>query len=175
MRKLTPKMQAFVLAVLEHPEDINYTRAAKMAGFACNTDNSATSTAYRLAHDERVQEAIQEEARKRIGASAVMAASELVNIAANGSNEKVRLRAVEMILNRAGLHARTEHKVTVETQEDTASTIKKIKALAEVLGVDAEKLLGANSLDKPVIEGEFQNVYDEEKAEYSTEGLEDLL
>lgn len=89
---------------------------------------------------------------------AILAVSVLLKIANDPTTKDGdKLKAVDMILNRSGLHATTEHTVKVEHLDMTeASMVKRIKLLAEKQGLDPLKLLGSVG----VIEGEFTVVDD---------------
>lgn len=163
MLACTTRQRAFVIAMLDFP-GWTHDQMAMAAGFT-GDNMTLRTTASRLVHADKVQAAIQEEARKRIGASAITAASELVKIAGNGMH-KDQLKAIGMILNRVGLHEKTEHAVTVTNIADDSAAIERIKALAGLLGLDAKQLLGRAG----VVDAEFSEVQDD-----GTEGLEDLL
>jgi phage terminase small subunit len=154
MRKLNERQRAFVFAMLQFGTK-NNTRAAIAAGYKENPNdsNAICVTAYWLAHHPGVQEAIMEEAEKRLKAGAIMAVNHLLEIADDTSaDKKDRLKAVEMILNRSGLHAKTEHKVAVTHTDATSDEmIKRIELLAGNLGLDAKKLLG-NCVDAEYVE-----------------------
>lgn len=172
----TDRMRAFVMAILDLGM-VDHTRAAMMAGYASENREALRVQAHRLAHDERVQAAIQEEAKRRMTAGAAIAASKLVDFL-NDPDKKVALRAIEMLMNRVGLHATTEHKVAVEHTLNEAETIARIQNLAGLLGVDAQQLLGAAGVALPapakpqgeVVDAEFTVV-----EPTSTDGLEDIL
>lgn len=146
MSKLNERQQAFVVAMLDFGGR-NNTKAALAAGYAEGID--LKRTAYRLAHDELIQAAIKEEGQKRLNAGTIMAVNTLLEIADSASVEtKDKLKAVEMILNRTGMHATTEHKVAVTHQDATSDEmIKRIEQLAGKLGVDPQKLLGNCAVD----------------------------
>ena len=108
MRAITDMQQRFVIAMLDLANG-NYTEAAKVAGYSPGgSEMGLRSTAYRLAHDEKVQAAIQEESQKRLNVAGMMALNRLIALA-DGVEEggkidrKVQLKAVEMVLNRSGL------------------------------------------------------------------------
>lgn len=162
MRKLLPRQRAFVRACLETGRN-NNTLHARMAGYSGN-DDSMKATGWRLAHDADVQAAMLEEAEKRLRGNAIMATSTLVNLAENAREDKDKLKAIDMLLNRAGLHAKTEHKVTVE-HHTPADMIARIEHLAAKLGLDPVKLLGHSSTAVPaagaeIIDAEFAEVSD---------------
>lgn len=169
----TDNQRAFVCALLEHGDN-DHTRAAIAAGFT-GTPNTLRVTAHRLAHDERVLAAMHEESVRRLNTGKIMAVSSLLTLARSAAKDSDKLKAIEMILNRTGLHAQSEHKVTVNDVSRTdAAMIDRIKQLAGKMGLDADKLLGeqpgqSKSTALTVIEAEFTEV------EGSSDGLEDVL
>ncbi len=169
MQVLLPRQRLFVAALLETGSN-NHMLCAKLAGYV--GDNSTLArTGHRLAHDDAVLDAIEEESKRRLRASIIMATSRLVLIAENSPQDKDKLKAIEMILNRTGLHALTESRVIHEHTTAGPETIKRIIDLAKVLGLDPVQLLGHAGVKGEIIEGEFK-VVEEER---SSEGLEDLL
>lgn len=167
MMALTPRQRAFVFAMLETGQD-DHTRCARMAGYTGN-DNVLYVTAHRLAHDEKIQTAIHEQASKRLKAGAIMATGTLLAIAKNPVH-KDQLKAALEIMNRSGLHAITESKVTHEHTLDDKAAIQRVKDLALSLGIDAKKLLG----NYGIVEAEYTEVPEEEEFDPAA-GLEDLL
>lgn len=168
----TPRKQAFVVAYVE-TGGRSLTRAAVLAGYPQSWANEAGN---RILHDEDVQAAIREESERRLRGSALLATSILIEIMDDTTAaKKDRLRAVEMILDRSGLHAKSEHNVTVTHQVDEAGMIERAKELAARHGLDVQKLLG----DGTVIEGEVVpvSVEDEvfEEEALMPDGIEDLL
>ena len=154
MSQLSEKTQKFVMSMVESG-GIHYAASAIAAGFCADSDRgSARSLGWTMAHDEKVQNAIREVGLKMLNAGSVMAVKNLLDIAANGPETKDRLKAIEMILNRTGLHATTEHKVNVtHASKTTDQTIKEISQIAKTLGIDPVKLLGS-----AVVEGTFEEV-----------------
>lgn len=147
MRNLNLRQRAFVIAMIEQG-GINHTEAAIRAGYTTHP-GTARVTAHRLAHDDNVLAAIQEEAGRRMRSGAIVAVKVLLEIVDDqGAKHTDRLRAVEMLLNRSGLHAVTEQNIKVEHRDmSEAAMIKKIKLLAEKQGLDPVKLLGASAVD----------------------------
>lgn len=162
MKKLNERQRAFVTAILDFGGR-NNSRAALAAGYVGSQDVIKT-TAYRLAHDPDIQDAIKEEAQNRLNASSVMAVNILLDIADDPATEKKdRLKAVEMIMNRTGLIAKTEHSVTVTKKDLTSDEmIKRITLLSNNLGLDPARLLGG-----PAVDVEFTEV--------DEDSIEDLL
>lgn len=159
MKNLNDRQRAFVIAMIEMG-GINYTRAAEAAGYGNGNVESACTQGNRLAHDETVIAAIHEEAQRRLRSGAIMAVQTLLEIANDRTAEhRDRLKATEMILNRSGLHAVTEHNVKVEHRDATdEGMIERIKLLAQKQGLDPIKLLGSAGI---VVEAEFKEVLPE--------------
>ena len=165
MRALpTDRQRRFVIALLELGS-MNHKRAVAMAGYN-GDDNTLAVTAHRLFHDDQVQAAVHEEATRRLSSAKIMAVSKLLEIADTAPEPKDRLKAVGMILNRVGMHEKTEHHVTTQDLSRTdEAMIERIKSLAGKLGLDQRALLG----EAGVIDAEYTEV------ESSTEGIEDIL
>lgn len=160
MLALPVRQRGFVIALLELGGQ-DFTRAAKMAGYGGDSPNGLRTIAHRLAHDTKVQAAMLEEAQKRLGAHSILCTSTLIQIINGeiaGCTVKDRTKAIEMLLNRTGLHALTEHKVQVEHTISNEEALRKITLLAGRLGIDPAKLLGTGA---PVLEGEFADVTDD--------------
>lgn len=167
MKALRGRQRAFVISMLETGKNDNSFHA-RNAGYEGN-DQTIWATAYRLAHDPKVQAAIHEEAERRLKGSAIIATSTVVGLLTS-VDEKIQLRAAEMIFNRVGLHATTEHKVTVEHVEDDKTLLDKARRLAGELGIDISKMVGHShetplQIAAPVIEGEFAELTAEKIAD----------
>lgn len=179
MRALpTDRMRAYVIAALETGSS-NATKLARMAGYA---ENGIRPCAHRLAHDPRILAALREEGERRLQSAAIMAASRVVAIAEATTDEKVALKACEMIFNRVGLHAVTE--VRNLNMSDGAGQIERIATLAQKLGLDPRVLLGRYGVKKlpdgeaTVIDAEATEVkrpHGNSAEAKSRAGLEDLL
>lgn len=180
MKNLNERRRAFVTGMIAFG-GIDGTRAAMAAGFSPDNPAAAAVTAHRLLHDEDVLNAIHEEAARRLRSGAIMAVQTLLEIANNTSNEaRDRLKAVEMLLNRSGLHAVTEHNVKVEHRDTTdEAMIAKIRMLAKKQGLDPATLLGSAGI---TIDAEFKEVpkntqiTENTQITYTTENsLDDIL
>jgi len=175
MSKLTERQRAFVVALLDFG-GINPNKAARMAGYSVADGGAGLAvTAHRLAHDEKIQDAIQEEAGRRLRTGSIMAVKTLLEIADNPAAEhRDRLKAVEMILNRTGLHAISEKNVTVTHVDQTSDEmIKRIALLARNQGLDPVKLLGNAGV---VVDADFKEVVETpEPVERDPNDLSDLL
>jgi phage terminase small subunit len=138
---LPKRMQLFVLALLQQGNR-NFAAAAKAAGYSGKSRNYLRVAGCRLAHDERVQAAIQEEARRQLHALMPMANETVASLMENSEvDPAVRLRAAISIQDRAGLHAVTEQRVTHNLGDDPQE-LQQMKLLAESMGVPLEKLIG---------------------------------
>jgi|WetSurMetagenome_2_1015567.scaffolds.fasta_scaffold94644_2 hypothetical protein len=151
MSALTPKQQQFVLALLQ--TGCSQAKAAQLAGYAGNSD-TLKATGWRLAHDAHVQAALHEEAHKLIRTTAPMAIGVITEIAQDPSVEpKDRLKAALELLNRSGLHAHTEHKVTVEREERTATDlVQRLRDVASRAGYDPAQLLASIGVNEATFE-----------------------
>jgi phage terminase small subunit len=165
MEAISPKQRKFVRAMLQLGSS-NYTEAARLAGYSTKSESSIRVQGHILAHDSRVLAAIQEEARKRLGAGLIMASSILIGIAEGKYEAKAsdRLKAIDMIMSRQGMPAVTQHLVTDgRAQSDTdlmADLDKKMRAV----GMKLSEIMGGPK----VINAEYTVVT-------GAEGLEDLL
>ena len=166
MKKLNERQQAFVTAMLEFGGR-NHTKAARAAGYD-GTDEVVRVTAHRLAHDPKIQEAILEEGQKRMTAGGFLAINTLLDICDDVTTEKKdRIKAATEILNRIGLHAKSEQKISVTHKDETSKEmIAEIKLIAERLGVDPQKLLGNNAII---------DVTPEDEEEFDENSLDDIL
>ena len=165
MLALNNRQRAFVSALMALGTN-NYSRAAAEAGYGGESRKGLAVIAHRLAHDQRIQEAMHEEAERRMHANAIMATSVVADLLAS-ADEGIRLKAATAVLNRTGFHERTERRIVVEDARDDEAIKKRIMAAASQLGLDPHSLLGANAT-LPVIDVESEPAS-------TTEGLEDIL
>jgi hypothetical protein len=143
MRALpTERMRLFVVAMHEHAAagHGSQLRAAEAAGYSGNKANLAHQ-GHMLAHDERIQKAILEEGQRRMGAFLPLATS-IVGQLLLGGKDTIKLRAAAMIMDRTGIIAKTEHKVTVTHQLTEDETVARIMYLAKSMNMDPKLLLG---------------------------------
>jgi hypothetical protein len=149
-----PKMQAlpsdrhraFVRALYTvKPGHGANVKAAKLAGFGTpqSSPQSMATIASRLAHDERVLEAIAEEDQKRIRASAPRAISALSRLIED-PHHKDHARGIGMVLDR--VHP-VETRQTIDVRHSatpelvaTAAVLKRISELAAQAGLDVNKM-----------------------------------
>lgn len=186
MRVLTPKMRKFVWAVLEAGNS-NFADAAAVAGYTCKNRNSLRVTGYRLAHDGRIRDAIVEEGRRRIHSGVILAASTLMEIMGDETvKASDRLKAVGMVLNRAGIPETTEHKVIVEHTGSDREELKRIVMDLKDRGLDPAEYLSKFGITLSEVEYKVIDVTpesndrvpedDESEEEFDpAAGLEDLF
>lgn len=180
--KLGPRMAAlpeaqkkFVIAMLEYPSASNVAAAAA-AGYSGN-ENSLKSTAHRLAHDPKVQAAIQEEGYKRLFSAQILAASKVIHILDTSTEDKITLRAAEIILDRTGIPKKTEQTINVNHSEVDGDAQVRILRACSILGVDPEAMLGRAAKALLAIQAPAAEDAEFEEIEIVTgyEGLEDVL
>lgn len=144
MLALSNRHRAFVVALMELGGS-KYSAAAAAAGYSAGNKDALAVTATRLAHDDRILDAIQEESKRRLGAALGLATSNLVKIIEDGKPSD-KLQAMRMLFDRTGLHAKSEQLINVKhTPEDEAGMIERIRSLAGDLGLDPAALLGTRA------------------------------
>jgi hypothetical protein len=178
MRALSPNLQIFVHALVETGG--NKPEAARLAGCQCSTTESFRNRAIEMLRNQKVQDAVLEEGKRVIGSLAIQAA-EVLGQFVDGTiacPPGTRLRALEMAMNRIGMHAKSEHEVTVKHEGTDKETIEQIIVLAKAMQLDPRQLLGRHGI---VLDAEFTVVEEKPKraiaapAYTGREGLEDLL
>lgn len=162
MRECSEQERRFVYALVitgGRPQD-----AARAAGYGGKSElreqreSAIRASASQLMRRERVLEAINEEAKKRLRAGALLAASVLTELLdpASGLSAKDRKSAAVEMLDRAGLVV--QQKVEITTKNETeAQVVREIEALAKGLGLDPSRLLGHATTSEPV-DAEFEVV-----------------
>jgi hypothetical protein len=157
MRALNERQRRFVCAMSVTGGD--HREAYSWAGYDTKNPNSTSAAASRLAANPDVEEAMKEEALRRLKGSAIIAVSTLVQIAGPRSTSKDRdkIAASVALLDRIkGFGGKVEHTVVHQLDEKTADElIDFIRLTAKANGLDAQKLLGPHA---PVIDAEFTEV-----------------
>jgi hypothetical protein len=139
----TDKQRGFVVALFLAPKKRGaLIHAARAAGYGTgtSTNKSLSVMAARLVADERVQEAIVEESRKRLrglAPSAIAAIESLVN----NPKHKDHGRALDMVLSRADPVV-TTHNISVSHKRELsplalAKVLERIEELASKVGAPA--------------------------------------
>lgn len=163
MKALTPLQRNFVICLSKRATR-NNADALRQAGWAGKEEN-LRQHAYSLAHDERIQEALIEHNRRQLKSLVPAAVEELATLLdSNQVDGSTKLKAVAMVLDRAGLHAVSEHKSTVEHIGQDQNLLQASQALAASLGIDLSDLIGARlakrqkAIPVPTIEAEYIEV-----------------
>jgi hypothetical protein len=145
------RMRKFVLALLSQGTR-NAVAAYKAAGYQ-GTGDTANSQSYRLMHDERIIAAIHEEAKNHVRTGQLVDAIQAVDEIIADPRHRDRARVALGVYDRAGLHALSEQKVTVERLGADPERVERIRLLLEKLGLDMEgvKRLMGNRL-APTVE-----------------------
>jgi phage terminase small subunit len=184
MQQLPDQWQRFVMAMIETGG--NRVRSALLAGFGAKSGTpdqryrAAAMTGSRLAHDERITEAIQEQAERMMKAGAIKAAAVMIELM-DSPDPKVRQKAASETLAISGIQGVAKQEIKVEhTDKTTGELLAFIRSAAKDQGLDPRKLLGSVGVDPSILDAEFTEVPKDtdtlsETAETSTEGLEDLL
>jgi phage terminase small subunit len=144
MAALTAMQRRFVLAMLADPSGTqgDWGRAA---GYSDKADGAKVQACRNL-QDTKVQAAIYEVARGHLnGAGPLLAIQNLLRIA-NDPRHSKNFDATVGILDRVGIHTKSEHRVTVEHKDDR-EMLALVARLAGELGVDARTLIGANAAE----------------------------
>lgn len=158
------RWRAFVLALYQVPLGRgSQVAAAKRAGFGKPDSKAETWAAigYRLAHDERVLDAIHEEDQKRIRSSAPRALRALSNLIEDPGHRD-HGRAIGMVMDRIHPVA-TTHTVKVEHEpsKQMGDLTERLLSIALTFGLDAQKVLATpqRALAPPAtIDGECSEV-----------------
>ncbi len=149
MNALVPRRRAFVSALMNQGTR-NATEAAKTAGYKQDNYQALKVTASELMHDDAVQEAIQEEAKRRITAMLPLAIETVASLMENPQESgAVRLKAGLSVMDRSGVHAVSERITREEPLERDPDQVKRIMALAQILNLPVEQLLGARLAQHP--------------------------
>lgn len=166
MQKCTPKQRKFVIACLTIGSG-HWQRAAAMAGYS-GSNEVLRVTGFRTAQLQHVRAAILEMAASNLAAHTIVAQATVLDIMTDErADKKTRLRAAEMVMDRTGLHSKTEHNVNV-THElgDRASMVALLQAkvkqnpgMFDKLPEPVQKLLAAPQ-PKVIEDAEFTEVID---------------
>lgn len=160
MQALTDKQRAFVMAMIEVP-GCSHAEAARRAGYSDIADGAKVRGHY-AAHNPAVQEAIREEAGKRLNASSLAAAGVLLKLLTDDAIEpKDRIKAAGMLLDRSGFGAAQTINVnkTVTRKIDVSAAADKIAEFRRKFPEQFAKLIGGETVPAPtVIDAEFTEV-----------------
>jgi hypothetical protein len=148
---LPPLEQNFVEYLLSNPA-ISNVQAMRMAGYK-GTEPALRKRAYRAIHKREVLDALREGGALQLGGM-VPVAVDALNQLIKDPNSRHHYKAVEGVLNRAGMPEVKETKTTVVHTLDRNGLIIKIVALSERLGIgfNSEKLLPQPVRARDVVE-----------------------
>lgn len=155
MLALTERQRRFVLELVADPL-LSRAEAARRAGYSDHLER-AKVTGHHLIHDQRVIDAMHEQAGKRLWAISMKAALR-VDQMLDSADEKVALKAAVAVLDRTGFPAQQNINVHQTVRDEGSGAIlKRIEALADRLGVPVAGLLTAKPAE-PVVDAEFSEV-----------------
>jgi hypothetical protein len=156
MSALNERQRAFVLAMVEVP-GCSHAEAARRAGYSDHLEGAKVRGHY-CAHNPAVQEAIREEAGRRLNASSLMAAGILMKMLTDEEIEpKDRIKAAGMLLDRSGFGAAQTINVnkTVTRKVDASEAMARIAEFRQKFPQQFAKLTG---VAPEVIDAEFSEV-----------------
>ena len=157
MMALSEKQRRFVLELVADPL-MSRAEAARLAGYS-DSSEAAKVSAHRLMHDQRIIEAMHEQAGRRLWAISMKAAYR-VDQMLDSEDPKIMLKAAVAVLDRTGFGAQQNININQTVRDEGSKAIlKRIEALADRLGVPVAGLLGSKPAS-PVVEGEFSEVSD---------------
>jgi hypothetical protein len=143
MLALNTRQRAFVHA--KTAMGLSNVAAAKFAGYSDRSPNAADVNAYRLSHDQRIQDAILEEGRKLMRGEGAKSILTLVQLRDNPQIEaKDRIKCAVELLNRSGFNAVSEHHEHHHVHMSESEQDARILALCAELGLspdEAKKML----------------------------------
>jgi hypothetical protein len=137
--------------VTGRPGHGRYSRAARAAGLGKgSTPTNLAKLAWKIAHDERMQAAVAEEARKYLRGAHPEAVTALLTLVRNGKHRD-HMRAVSEVLSRTDpVVTKQDISVVHRIVDPDQEALEELRALRE-LGTPREKLLtlfGHNGLDR---------------------------
>lgn len=152
MRKLNERRKAFVRNYVERGNR-NAAQAYKDAGYTCKNDQVARVNGCIVLHHIDVQEAIREYSLAQLVSLAPIATKVMCDVLDNPQvDAAVRVKAAIGVWDRAGMAAKTEHKVTVERTGSDPQKIAEARKLVETLGLSNEQVAALFGKNKaPVI------------------------
>lgn len=157
MLALSEKQRRFVLELVADPL-LSRAEAARRAGYS-DSSEAAKVTAHRLMHDQRIIDAMHEQAGKRLWAISMKAAYR-VDQMLDSEDEKIALKAAVAVLDRTGFGAQQNININQTVRDESSKAIlQRIEKLADRLGVPVTGLLEQRPA-APVVDGEFSEVSD---------------
>lgn len=163
-----PKMRALAddrrrtFALIMATGEPSAAKAAREAGYS-DVAEGAKVRAHGLMHDPKVLAAIEEASQgvlRWLAPAAIRAAKAILS----DKNHKAHARMIEVVLDRTGFAAKTEHKVTVEHTVDVRELEALAARLAQENGIDPRRFIGLSGPADAApqqIEGEVVEAKDE--------------
>ena len=138
--ELTPLQQRFVEIMMRNP-GVGQAEALRMAGHKGNV-KAVEKMAYRLMRNPQVLAAMREGAAAALSGMVPRVIKALDDIIKDPSDRN-HFKAIDGILNRAGLHEIKETKTTVTHSVNRDELIAKIRSMSERLGIvfDLDRLI----------------------------------
>lgn len=164
MLALEPKQRRFVAALGVFGGD--QCAAYQWAGYKTTNERALSACSSRLAGSDKVQQAIREEATRRMGYAPLLVASGLMEMASpvHNPDRTTRLKALVALADRVGMAAKSEvnHTLTIKDDRTTREIEETIRQLQIANGFNP-------TIGLPLIEAEYEEVV------MDSTGLEDLF
>lgn len=148
-QSLNERQRKFVLAMASDPYG-SQADWARAAGYS-DVSDAAKVRGCLLMQDSRVEAAAFEIARATLGTMGPLIATQVLLRAAANPKHPQQVKAAELIANRVGLQERQEIHVK-HTDLTGEALMARLTAVAERLGLDAQKLIGSNVIDAEATE-----------------------
>lgn len=149
MRVLNERQRAFVDAMFVLGAEATYADAARSAGYSGDSENALRVQAHRLAHSEKVQAAMREEAERRCAGLLPIAHAGMAAIVGNPAHPE-HFKAIKHAQALAGLAPTQKHEVI--HKNDTASLKADLLAAMDLLKSVAGPMIDVT----PAIENQSQ-------------------
>lgn len=142
MQALNERQRKFVLAMLEIP-GCSHAKAARVAGYS-DVKAGAKVRGHYAAHNPKIQEAIREEARRRLDGLSVIAANVMMDAMLDPKvPTKDKLKAASAVLDRTGFAAAQNINVNKTVTDNSGKALmERLEKAAALLGIDPAALLG---------------------------------
>ncbi len=160
MAALNERQRKFVMAMLLIP-GCSHARAAREAGYS-DVKEGAKVRGHYAAHNPKIQEAIREEAGRRLSSLSVIAANVMMDVMLDKATPaKDKLKAASAVLDRTGFAAtqniNVNKTVTDTTDRGLEDRIRRAAGKLAQLGHDPARFLEALAGPAPV-DAEFVEV-----------------
>lgn len=144
MQALNEKQRDYVRMFVAYGDPLD---AARASGYGGEHPQSVRNAAWKLAHDPRIKAALREYAEAHLSGLVPLATTALENILLNPAHTS-HFKAVERILNQAGMVIAQKHEVDV-VDNRTADELKSyVMSIANAHGLDVKKILGYDPVSK---------------------------